>query len=59
MALCIYMEITLRDRIEELIKRTFDIFLISENRIDDSFSKVLGKIETPLEEDFSFTLMKS
>ena len=54
--------------IQELIKRTFDIFLISETKIDDSFQmrnlklkviKVLGKIETLLEEDFSFTLMKS
>ena len=43
MTLCIYMEITLRDRIEELIKRTFDIFLISENRIDDSFPKSFRK----------------
>ena len=46
--------------IEELIKRTFDIFLISETKIDDSFPNALKeKIETHLEEDFSFTLMKS
>ena len=54
--------------IQELIKRTFDIFSISETKIDDLFPnaqfkiegyKVLGKIEMPLEEDFSFTLMKS
>ena len=51
--------------IQELIKSTFDIFLISETKIDDSFPnaqfklKVLGKIEMPLGEDFSFTLMKS
>ena len=53
--------------IEELIKRTFDIFLISETKIDDAqmrnlklkVIKVLGKIETPLEEEFSFTLIKS
>ena len=47
----------------ELIKRTFDIFLISETKIDDSFPnaqfKVLEKVEMPLEEGFSFTLMKS
>ena len=52
----------------ELIKRTFDIFLISETKVDDSFPKaqfkiegykIFGKIEMPLEEDFSFTLMKS
>ena len=54
--------------IQELIKRTFDAFLISETKIDVHFQmrnlkvkviKVLGKIEMPLEEDFSFTLMKS
>ena len=55
--------------IEKLIKRTFDIILISETKIDDSFLnvrfkiegyiKVLRKIEAPLEEDFSFALMKS
>ena len=46
--------------IEELIKRTFDIFLISETKIDYSFPNALKeKIETHLEEDFSFTLMKS
>ena len=52
--------------IQELIKRTFDILLTSETKIDDSFLyaqlkviKVLGKIEMPLEEEFSFTLMKS
>ena len=54
--------------IQELIKRTFDVFLISETKIDDSFPnaqskiegyKILGKIETLLEEDFSFMLMKS
>ena len=53
---------------QELIKRTFDIFLISEANIDDSFqmrnlklkvTKVLGKTEMSLEDDFSFTLMKS
>ena len=53
---------------QELIKRTFDIFLISETKIDDSFQmrnlklkviKVLGKIEMSLEDDFSFALMKS
>ena len=53
--------------IQELIKRTFDIFLISETKIDDLFPnaqfklkviKVLGKVEMPLEEEFSFTLMK-
>ena len=53
--------------IEEFIKRTFDMFLISETKIDDSFPnaqfkikviKDLGKIEMPLEEDFSFMLMK-
>ena len=55
-------------RNQELIKRTSDIFLIGETKIDDSFQmrslklkviKVLGKIEMSLEEDFSFTLMKS
>ena len=46
--------------IEELIKRTFDIFLISETKIDYSFPNALKeKFETHLEEDFSFTLMKS
>ena len=55
--------------IEELIKRTFDVILISETKIDDSFLNaqfkievyinVLRKIEAPLEEDFSFALMKS
>ena len=54
--------------IKELIKRTCNIFLISETKIDIHFQmrnlklkviKVLGKIETPLEEYFSFTLMKS
>ena len=52
--------------IHKLIKITFDIFLTSETKIDDSFQyaqlkviKVLGKIEMPLEEKFSFTLMKS
>ena len=54
--------------IQELIKRTFDIFSVSETKIDDLFPnaqfkiegyKVLGKIEMALEEDFSFTLMKS
>ena len=54
--------------IQKPIKSTFDIFLISEIKIDYSFPnaqlklkviKVLGKTEMPLEEDFSFTLMKS
>ena len=51
--------------IQEHIKSTFDIFLISETKIDDSFPNTqfniegLGKIEMPLEENFSFTLMKS
>ena len=31
--------------IQELIKRTFDIFLISETKIDDSFPNVQFKIE--------------
>ena len=31
--------------IQELIKRTFDIFLISETKIDDSFLNVQFKIE--------------
>ena len=31
--------------IEELIKRTFDIFLISETKIDDSFPNAQFKIE--------------
>ena len=53
--------------IQGLIKRTFDIFLISETKIDDLFPnaqfklkviKVLGKVEMPLEKEFSFTLMK-
>ena len=30
---------------EELIKRTFDLFLISETKIDDSFSNAQFKIE--------------
>ena len=54
--------------IYELIKRTFDIFLISETKINDSSPnmqfkiegyKILGKIEMSLDEDFSFTLIKS
>ena len=54
--------------IQELIKRIFDIFNISETKIDDSFPNaqlkfkvinVLGRIEILLEEEFSFTLMKS
>ena len=32
--------------IQELIKRTFDIFLISETKIDDSFPNVQFKIES-------------
>ena len=31
--------------LEELIKRTFDIFLISETKIDDSFPNAQFKIE--------------
>ena len=31
--------------IQELIKRTFDIFLISETKIDDSFPNAQFKIE--------------
>ena len=52
--------------IQQLIKRTFNIFLIRETKTEDSFNnlklkviKILGKIEMPLEEDFFFTLMKS
>ena len=50
--------------IDELIKRTLDIFLISETHFQMSNLKlkerlVLRKIEMPLEENFSFTLMKN
>ena len=31
--------------IQELIKRTFDVFLISETKIDDSFPNAQFKIE--------------
>ena len=53
--------------IQEIIKRTYDKFLIRETKIDDSFPnaqfkmviKVLRKIEMSLEEEFSFALMKN
>ena len=47
--------------IQKLIKSISDIFLISETKIDDTskVTKVLGKTEMPLEDDFPFTTMNS